>query len=108
LETNKKTFELDRLEKKRYYSIPRKKIIDEIIPSKDQIYRMADASLSLKADLRNRAIILCLFQSGVRQGCLCRWTYRLIGDQLYPEVKAPVKLMITSETDAKLQSYGLD
>jgi integrase len=107
-EANKKTFELDRLEKKRYYPIPRKKIIDEIIPKKDQVYKMADASLSLKAGLRNRAMILCLFQSGVRPGCLCRWTYRLIRDQLYPEVKVPVKVVITSETDTKLQSYGLD
>ena len=107
-EANKKTFELDRLDKKRYYSIPRKKVIDEIIPNKEQVYRMADASLSLKAGLRNRAMLLCLFQSGVRPGCLCRWTYRLIRDQLYPEVKVPVKLVITSETDTKLQSYGLD
>jgi hypothetical protein len=69
---------------------------------------MAYASLSLKAGLRNHAIILCLFQSGVRPGCLCRWTYRLIREYLYPEVKVPVKLVITSETDTKLQSYGLD
>ena len=75
-EANKKTFELDRLDKKRYYSIPRKKIIDEIIPNKEQVYKMADASHTLKAGHRNRAIILCLFQSGVRPGCLCRWTYR--------------------------------
>ena len=107
-EANKKTFELDRLDKKRYYSIPRKKVIDEVIPNKDQVYRMADASLSLKAGLRNKAMILCLFQSGVRPGCLCRWTYRLIREQLYPEVEVPVKLVITSETDTKLQSYGLD
>jgi integrase len=108
LEANKKTFELDRLDKKRYYSIPRKKVIDEIIPDKEEVYKMADASLSLKAGLRNRAMILCIFQSGVRPGCLCRWTYRLIREGLYPEVKVPVKLVITSETDTKLQSYGLD
>jgi integrase len=108
LEANKKPFELDRLDKKRYYSIPRKKVIDEIIPNKEQVYKMAEASLSLKAGLRNHAMILCLFQSGARPGCLCRWTYRLIRDQLYPEVKVPVKLVITSETDTKLQSYRLD
>jgi integrase len=108
LEANKRKLELDKLDKKRYYSIPRKKVIDEIIPNKEQVYKMADASLSLKAGLRNRAIILCLFQSGARPGCLCRWTYRLIRDQLYPEVRVPVKLVITSETDTKLQSYGLD
>lgn len=107
-EANKKTLELDRLDKKRYYSIPRKKVVDEIIPKKEQVYKMADASLSLKAGLRNRAMILCLFQSGVRPGCLCRWTYRLIREHLYPEVKVPVKLVINSKTDTKLQSYGLD
>ena len=108
LEANKKTFELDRLDKKRYYSIPRKKVIDEIIPDKEEVYKMADASLSLKAGLRNQAMILCIFQSGVRPGCLCRWTYRLIREHLYPEVKVPAKLVINSETDTKLQSYGLD
>jgi integrase len=108
LEANKRKLELDRLDKKRYYSIPRKKVLDEIIPNKEQAYKMADASLSLKAGLRNRAIILCLLQSGVRPGCLCRWTYQLVKDHLYPEVRVPVKLVINSETDTKLQSYGLD
>lgn len=106
-DVNKKPFELDKLEKKKYYSVPRKKIRYEVIPNKDQVYKMADAALSLKAGLRNKAMILCLFQSGVRENCLCRWIYGMFKDQLYPEVRVPVKLVITSEMDTKLLSYDL-
>jgi site-specific recombinase XerD len=107
LDFHKKPLELDRLEKKKYYAAPRKKVAYEVIPNRDQVYKMADASLTLKATLRNRAMILCLFQSGVRENCLCRWTYSMFKDQLYPAVKAPVKLVITAEMDTKLQSYDL-
>jgi site-specific recombinase XerD len=107
MEQHKKPIELDRLEKKKYYAAPRKKIAYEIIPNREQVYKMADGSLTLKASLRNRAMILCLFQSGVRENCLCRWTYGMFKDQLYPDVKVPVKLIITAEMDTKLQSYDL-
>lgn len=107
MEAHKKPIELDRLEKKKYYAVPRKKIAYEVIPKKEQVYKMADASLTLKASLRNRAMILCLFQSGVRENCLCRWAYSMFKDQLYPELRVPVKLVVTSEMDTKLQSYDL-
>jgi len=107
MEQHKKKIELDRLEKKKYYAAPRKKVAYEVIPNREQVYKMADGSLALKASLRNRAMILCLYQSGVRENCLCRWTYGMFKDQLYPEVKVPVKLVITAEMDTKLQSYDL-
>jgi integrase len=106
-EVNKKPFELDRQEKRKYYVTMRKKVAYEVIPKKEQVYKMADASLTLKAGFRNRAVILCLFQSGVRENALCRWTYGMFKDKLYPEVVVPVKLVITAEMDTKLQLYDL-
>jgi integrase/recombinase XerD len=82
---------------------PKKKIIHEIIPNKYEVYRMADHAGSL----RDKAIILCLWQSGVRASCICRWTYGLVRGYLYPEVKAPVYLKITNQMDTKLSGYGL-
>jgi len=86
----------------------RKKIAYEVIPSKDQIYRMADAvkKKCLKR-IRNRAVILCLFQSGARVGCLLNWLVSMVRDQLYPEIKIPVRLKITNAIDTKLSGYGL-
>ena len=79
------------------------KINIEHIPSKIEVYRMADVAGSL----RNRAIVLCLYQSGVRPGCLCNWNYGLVAPQLYPEIKGPVQLKITPDLDNKLDLYGL-
>src|SRR4029077_4235430 len=45
---------------------PRKKVSIEKIPLKPDVYRMADVANSL----RNKALVLCAFQSGVRPGCL--------------------------------------
>lgn len=82
----------------------RKKVAQEIIPDKETVYRMVDA---LKSP-RDKAIILCLFQSGVRVGCLVNWTVGLVRDQLYPEIKVPVRIRITNGIDTKLAGYGLD
>ncbi len=95
---------LGRLEKRKIYAAGRKKISQEIIPSKDQMYRMVDVA----ASLRNRAMILCLYQSGVRVSCLCRWTHGMFKDQLYPEVNVPVRIVVTSDLDLKLRSYRLE
>src|SRR5437867_4641534 len=79
------------------------KINIERIPSKIEVYRMADVAGSL----RNRAIVLCLYQSGIRPSCLSNWNYGLVSEQLYPEVKSPVQLKITPDLDNKLNLYGL-
>ncbi len=79
------------------------KINIEHIPNKAEVYRMADVAGSL----RNRAIVLCLYQSGVRPGCLCNWNYGLVSQQLYPEINSPVQLKITPNLDNKLNLYGL-
>lgn len=86
----------------------RKKIAYEVIPSKEQIYRMADAFKKQgKVRLRSRVVILCLFQSGVRVNCLLNWRIGMVRDQLYPEIKIPVHLKITNAVDTKLSGYGL-
>jgi len=86
----------------------RKKVAYEVIPSKEQIYAMAEAYNKYgKMRLRNRAIILCLFQSGVRVHCLLNWHIGMVRTQLYPEIKTPVCLKITNQVDTKLSGYGL-
>ncbi len=80
-----------------------KRILREHIPSKAELYKMSNSAYSL----RNKAIILCLFQSGVRVGCLTNWIWGLVKDQLYPELKIPIYLKVTHEMDTKLGGYGL-
>jgi len=88
----------------------RKKIATELIPTKDQVYAMANhiRKKSSPDRIRTKAIILCLFQSGVRVGCLCKWTVGMVRGQLYPTVRVPVYLKITNRMDTKLSGYGLD
>jgi integrase len=87
----------------------RKKIAIEVIPSKEQVYAMANYIKRRDSPdrIRTRAIIMCLFQSGVRVGCLCRWKIGLVRNQLYPTIKLPVHLKITNQMDTKLSGYGL-
>jgi len=75
-----------------------KRIAEQHIPTKEEIYKMADNA----GTLRNRAVILCLFQSGVRSNCIRRWNYGLVKDSLYPKLKVPVRLRINKDFDTKL------
>jgi integrase len=101
LESQDRPFELKRSERIR--SPPRKKVIVEHVPTKDEVFQMAQSTGSL----RNKAIILSLFQSGVRVGCLCKWTYGLVGEQVFPNIKPPVRVRVTPNLDTKLNLYGL-
>ncbi len=83
--------------------VVQKKLNVQHIPSKDEIYRIADSSGSI----RNRALILFLFQSGVRVNVIQNLTYGMVKDQLYPELKVPIRLKITPEIDSKLSLFGL-
>ncbi len=104
-ECNDKEIELKRVDRIKKM---RKKIAIEYVPTKEDAYKMADIFYrSNKRDLRNRAIILCLFQSGVRVGCLINWKVSMVKNQLYPEIKTPVMLKITNAVDTKLNGYGL-
>jgi site-specific recombinase XerD len=81
----------------------RKKVRYEHIPSSEEIYRMVDAS----PRIRDKAILLCLFQSGVRVGCLIRWKVGTVKPHLFPNIEVPVPLKITNDLDTKLSGYEL-
>src|SRR5215831_8673719 len=101
LESQDRTLELKRSERIR--TPPRKKVIVEHVPSKPEVFQMSDASGSQ----RNKAIILSLFQSGVRVSCLCNWTFGLLSDQLFPVPRTPLRIRVTPNLDSKLNLYGL-
>jgi integrase len=82
-----------------------KRTSEQIIPKPSDIYRMADTAGTFST--RNKALILCLFQSGVRTSCITRWNFGMVREFLYPDLRLPVQLKITSELDTKLPSYGL-
>jgi integrase len=79
-----------------------KKVRTQRIPNLDDIYRMAD----LAQNERDRAIVWCLAQSGVRVSCLCRWDFSMVKNYLYPQVKAPIPILITAQLDHKILRYG--
>lgn len=85
-----------------------KKVAVEIIPTREQVHAIIGAVRGRSARaLRDRAIIHCLFKSGVRVNCLLNWKVSLVSSQVYPEVKAPVRLKIANTMDTKLSGYGL-
>lgn len=84
----------------------RKRIGKEIIPNCDQVYRMVDHARTL----RDKAVILCMWQSGVRVGCLVNWRFGMVRDQLFQpdgKMRVPVRLKITEELDTKLRNYDI-
>lgn len=93
-----------------------KKIGIEVIPNRSEVYRMAAAAYGQSyrgnrknrfLGYRNRALILCLWQSGMRANGMCRLRYGMVKNSLYPTVKVPVPLRITQDIDTKISAYGL-
>ena len=99
---------------------PPKKVLIQYVPTAQEVYRIADHA----NNLRDRAVILCLWQSGVRANCLCKWTWSLVEPYLYRAeetleqlgsdvfkikngIIVPVPLKITWQMDSKLKGYGL-
>jgi len=77
-------------------SIPRVTKKEEIIPSKEQIYTMADYAGSL----RNRAIVLCMYQSGLGITALRNLKIGHIQEQL-GKGRIPIRIRITSRINKK-------
>lgn len=82
------------LEIQSYYQPPRQRLTREYIPTKAEIYRMADSACSL----RDRAIILMLYSSGLRNSTLRAVRVKDVKEELlagrdvimipiYPEMK---------------------
>jgi site-specific recombinase XerD len=120
-----------------------KKISREMIPHNSDIYKLADVAQGLKyrdntrnrlLGLRNRAIILFLWASGVRVNTLCKLRYKHIKDYIEGKLSfkflkeqfkeanieyweslglkiselPPLFLKVTPELDSKIGSYGLN
>lgn len=79
--------------------IPKKATIEHI-PSKEEIYRIVD----MAGNLRDKAILLMLFRSGIRVNALIRLTYGMVEEQLDQEI---LTLRITSDIDTKLRGAGI-
>jgi len=77
-------------------SIPRVPKKETIILNKEQVYAMADCASSL----RNRAMILCIFQSGLGMKALQNLNY---GDikKWFEENRVPIRVRITSRINKK-------
>jgi integrase len=82
------------LEIQSYYQPPRQRLTREYIPTKIEVYRMADSACSL----RDRTIILMLYSSGLRNSTLRALRIKDVKDELldgrdvimlpiYPEMK---------------------
>jgi hypothetical protein len=76
--------------------IPRVTKKEEVIPSKEQVYTMADYAGSL----RNRTMILCMFQSGLGITALRNLSYGHVKKQLEKN-KVPIRIRITSRINRK-------
>lgn len=88
---------------KHYFNyLRRKKAAYEHVPTKKEVYEIVDMATSL----RDRAILLILFQSGMRVNAVCRLTCGMVRRQLQ-ENKVPLRLRITDEIDTKLQGYSI-
>lgn len=56
---------------------------------------------------RNRAIIMVLYETGVRVNALQDFTLGMFKSFLYPTTDAPIKILITPEIDTKLRAYNI-
>jgi integrase len=119
LELNGRELIFNKTQRKLLLKREPKKISREHVPTREEIYRMAD-SFPDKGPIqkaRGKALILCLWQSGVRANCLCSWTYGIFKNQLYPEPKVIVSIKVVANresgvydcaVDAKLSAYSVN
>lgn len=119
LELNGREISFGRREKRLLLKRVPNKIVRQHVPTREEIYRMVDSfpRKNKRQWLRGRAIILCLWQSGVRASCLCSWTFGIFEDQLYPRIKVPVRIKVVANRpegiynvaeDTKLSLYDVN
>jgi integrase len=75
------------------------KAATEHIPNKAEMYRIID----MAGNLRDKSILLTLFQAGLRVNALCRLTYGMVEKQLSQDL---ITLRITWDIDQKLRGYA--
>lgn len=76
------------------------KAVYEKIPNKAEVYQIVD----MAGNLRDKALFLTLFHSGIRVNALCSLTYGMIAEQLDKDI---IALKITSEIDDKLRGANI-
>lgn len=89
--------------RKQFIKNVRKKVDYELIPDNELVYRMVDVC---RRPI-DKAVILVLFQSGIRVNALHRLNYGHVREQLEKNQDC-IRLKITSNVDTKLRSAGLD
>jgi len=88
---------------KHYFNnLRRKRVAYEHVPTKKEVYEIAD----MATKLRDRAMILVLFQSGIRVNALCSLKYGDVREQLDRNI-IPLRLRITENIDSKLRGYSI-
>ncbi|MHA1722829.1 MAG: tyrosine-type recombinase/integrase [Candidatus Baldrarchaeia archaeon] len=118
LEVNGRSVSFTKTEKRLLLKRQSKRAAKEYIPTREDIYRMVDSfpRRDERQWLRGRALILCLWQSGVRLNCLLSWTWGIFKDKLYPEPQVPVPIKVVAKRpegvwnvaeDTKLSKYNV-
>jgi integrase len=110
LELNGRELIFNKTQRKLLLKREPKKISREHVPTREEIYRMAD-SFPDKGPIqkaRGKAVVLCLWQSGVRANCLCSWTYGIFKNQLYPEPKSIVSIKVVANRDPGIYNCAVD
>lgn len=118
LELNDREIYFNGTEKKVLLKQIPKKITKEYIPTREDIYRMVD-SYPNKGPLpkkRGKAVILCLWESGLRVNALCSFTYGIFQKQILGNNGAmPIKVVAERghsvydvAQDTKLSSYAVN
>jgi integrase len=77
-----------------------KKAALEHIPDKAEVYRIVD----MAGNLRDQAILLTLFQSGIRVNALLNLTYGMVKEQLDQDI---IVLKISGDVDIKLKGASI-
>ena len=88
---------------KHYIPKRRVKANIEYVSNKSEMYLIIEAAHTV----RDKTLLLFLFQSGVRVNTIGHLKFKHIKNQLYPEAKIPLTLKITDDLDTTLRGYDL-